>query len=77
MSRAAKDGSAKNPAEQMLAAWEKTAAEAADGFARDPRTLALGAGMMRAQMLWARSVSLACEAAWAPFEGFTAPDGSR
>ena len=77
MSRAAKDGSAAKPADRMFAEWEKGAAQAAEAFARDPRTLAMGAGMLRAQMLWARSLSMACEAAWAPFEALTAPDGSR
>lgn len=52
---------------RLFAAWERAAAEAASAVARDPRTLALGAGMLRAGLLATRSAQLAWEAACAPW----------
>jgi hypothetical protein len=52
---------------QGLAAWERATATAAESVARDPRTLEVGARLLRAHLLWRKSFDTAVEAAWAPF----------
>ena len=52
---------------RLLAAWERTAAQMAEAVVRDPRTLELGAGLLRSHLLWKRAFDHAVEAWWAPF----------
>jgi hypothetical protein len=59
---------------QGLAAWERATATAAESVARDPRTLEVGARLLRAHLLWRQSFDAAVEAAWAPFVP-SRPDG--
>lgn len=68
-------GAHKTTAERIHRAFERSAAEAAEELARDPQLLALGAGVLRAQLLWTRSIGLAFEAAMAPFEALAAAAG--
>jgi hypothetical protein len=53
--------------EPWLAAWEKSAAEAAQVMVRDPHMLQLGAEALKAHLVWRKSWNDAKEAAWAPF----------
>ena len=52
---------------RLLAAWERTAAQLAEAVVRDPRTLELGAGLLRSHLLWKRAFDTAAGAFWAPF----------
>ena len=72
---AADKGAAGDPATRLYAAWERSASAAAEQVARDPRTLALGAGMMRSQLLFSRAIGLMWEAALAPLSALA--DGER
>jgi hypothetical protein len=47
-------------ASPLFVAWQRAAA--------DPRLLRLGTGMLRAQLLWARSWQSAVAASWAPID---------
>lgn len=63
MSRAAsKQAPSTTPGERMYQAFEQAAGQAAEKAARDPAVLALGAAMLRSQLLFARSAQLAVEA---------------
>ena len=53
---------------RLLAAWERTAAQMAEAVVRDPRTLELGARMLRSHLLWKRAFDHALDAAWTPFQ---------
>jgi hypothetical protein len=48
-------------------AWERAAAEAARTMVSDPRTLELGAAMLRTHLLWRSAFNDAFAAALAPF----------
>jgi hypothetical protein len=52
---------------RMLAAWERTAASLAETVVRDPRTLEMGARLLRSHLLWKRAFDTAFDAAWTPF----------
>lgn len=52
---------------RLLAAWERTAAGLAESVVRNPRTLELGAGLLRSHLLWRRAFDAAAEAFWSPF----------
>jgi hypothetical protein len=51
--------------QRLFAVWEKSAAAMADGAARHPKVLELGAGLMRAHLAWVRAMQATVEA-WAP-----------
>ena len=53
---------------RLLAAWERTAAQLAEAVVRDPRTLELGARMLRSHLLWKKAFDTAIDAAWTPFQ---------
>lgn len=53
---------------RLLAAWERTAAQMAEAVVRDPRSLELGARLLRAHLLWKRAFDTALDAAWTPFQ---------
>ena len=53
---------------KLLAAWERTAATLAEAVVRDPRTLELGARLLRSHLLWKKAFDTAFDAAWTPFK---------
>jgi hypothetical protein len=57
------------PFEQLISQWEGAAADWAAAFVRDPRTLELGAAMLRTQLAWRRALDAVLDAAWAPYAG--------
>ena len=54
-------------AKKVVSAWERTAAQLADAAVRDPRTLDLGARLLKSQLLWKKAFDTAVDAFWAPF----------
>jgi hypothetical protein len=64
-------------AARITAMWEEAASRAAATYASDPRALAVGAGLMRAHLLWGRAMQLAWEATWAPVEALAGAAGDR
>jgi hypothetical protein len=65
-------GTTATPAERLYQTFERSMSETAAAWSRDPTSLALGAGLLRAQLLWARSLTTAWEAARAPFDALVA-----
>jgi hypothetical protein len=55
-------------AKEMISAWERAAAKMAETVVRDPRTLDMGARLLRSHLLWRRAIDTAWQAAWAPFQ---------
>ncbi len=51
----------------IVSAWERAAAKMAEAVVRDPRTLDLGARLLRSHLLWRKAFDTAWQAAWAPF----------
>jgi hypothetical protein len=47
---------------RLFAAWEKSAAAMAGSAARDPRTLEIGAGVLKAQLAWVRALEATAQA---------------
>jgi hypothetical protein len=54
-------------AKELVSVWERAAAKLSEAVVRDPRTLDLGARLLRSHLLWRRAIDTAWQAAWAPF----------
>ncbi len=57
-------------------AWQRAAADSMTAATRDPRMMKLGAGMLRAQLLWGRAIQTAWQAAWAPIDALAGRDNT-
>jgi hypothetical protein len=54
--------------------WQRMTADSMAAAARDPRMMKLGAGILRAQLLWGRAMQTAWQAAWAPIDALAGRD---